>query len=82
MHFDSQVPFTLACDASAYEVGVVLSHRWPDGWECPIAYASRSLSDAERNYSPLEKEGLALVYGVKHFHAYLFGHSFQSVTDH
>ena len=82
VHFDPQVPLTLACDASAYGVGAVLSHRWPDGSQRPIAYASRSLSDAERNYSQLEKEGLPLVYEVKHFHAYLFGYSFQLVTDH
>ena len=82
VHFDPQVPLTLACDALAYGVGAVLSHRWPDGSERPIAYASHSLSDAERNYSQLEKEGLALVYGIKHFHAYLFGHSFELVTDH
>ena len=82
VHFDPKVSLSLACDASAYGVGAVLSHRWPDGSERPIAYASRSLSDAERNYSQLEKEGLALVFGVKHFHAYLFGHSFELVTDH
>ena len=82
VHFDPQVPLTLTCDASAYGVGAVLSHCWPDSLERPIAYASRSLSDAERNYSQLEKEGLTLVYEVKHFHVYLFGYSFQLGTDH
>ena len=81
VHFDPQVPLTLACDASAYRAGEVLSHRWPDGSECSIAYASRSLSDVERNYSA-GKGRLALVYGVKHIHFYLFGHYFQLVTDH
>ena len=54
----------------------------PDGTEKPITYASRSLSKPERNYSQLEKEGLACTFGVKKFHAYLFGHPFELVTDH
>lgn len=49
----------------------MLSHHWPDGSERPIAYASHSLSDVERNYSKLEKEALAIVFGVKHFHVYI-----------
>jgi len=48
----------------------------------PIAYASRTLSDAERNYSQLEKEGLACIFGVKKFHNFLFGHPFEMITDH
>ena len=75
VHFDASLLLTLACDASAYGVGAVLPHRMPDGSERPIGYASRTLPAAERNYSQIEKEGLACVFGVKHFHSYLFGHS-------
>jgi len=53
-----------------------------DGTERPIGYVSRTLSKAERNYSQLEKEGLACIFGIKKFHDYLFGHSFELVTDH
>ena len=60
----------------------MLAHRMPDGSEKPIGYASRTLNKAERNYSQLEKEGLSCVFGVKHFYSYLFGHSFELITDH
>ena len=53
-----------------------------DGADRPIAYPSRTLSSAEKKYCQLEKEGLAVVYGVKKFHQYLYGRKFTIFSDH
>ena len=47
-----------------------------------MAFASQTLSPSERTYAQLEKEALALVYGVQHFHQFLYGRRFTLVTDH
>ncbi|XP_044184326.1 LOW QUALITY PROTEIN: uncharacterized protein K02A2.6-like [Acropora millepora] len=82
VHFDPEKELVLATDASDYGVGAVLSHKMKDGTERPIGYVSRSLQEAERKYSTLEKEALAIIFGVKKFHQFLYGHRFIIKTDH
>ena len=52
-----------------------------DGSEKPIGYVSQSLTQAEKHYLQLEKEGLACIFAVKKFHLYLFGQFFLMYTD-
>ena len=82
VQYDPTKPLILACDASPYGLGAVLSHTMEDGQEKYVVYASRSLAPAEKKYSQLEKEGLAIVFAVKHFHHYLYGRHFTILSDH
>ena len=81
-HYDSTLPVRLACDASQYGVGAVISHLMPDGTERPIAYGSRTLTKAEKNYAQIDKEAAAIIFGIKKFHPYIYGRKFTLIIDH
>ena len=74
--------FFLSTDASIIGVGAVLSQRDNQQREHPVYYASRALNLAERNYSTIERELLAIVYSVDKFRYYLYGKKFTIFTDH
>ena len=74
--------FVMHTDASILGLGAVPEQEQEDGKLHPIAYASRSLSKAERNYGITEMEALGVVWGAKHFRAYLYGHKCIVYTDH
>lgn len=82
-HWDPSLPTYVTCDASPYGVGAVLAQRAPGGSGDlrPVLHASRTLSPAERNYSQICREGLAIIFAVNRFHDYLYGIRFTLVTD-
>lgn len=82
VHYNPELPLVLSVDSSSYGLGSVLSHRFPNGDERPICFASRTLNAAERNYSQLDKEALAIIAGVIKHHQYIYGRHFIIKTDH
>ena len=77
-----QQSFTLETDASGIGLGAVLSQQQEDGVFRPIAFASRTLQNHERNYGISELEALGVVWAVKHFRPYIYGHHCTVYTDH
>ena len=78
---DFSLPFILYTDASGTGLGAVLAQKI-NKKDHVIAYASRSMSKPERNYSITDQECLAVVWGIQHFHHYLISQPFTVVTDH
>ena len=82
VHYDPLLPLRLAGDASQYGIGAVISQVGLNGDEQPVAYASRTLSTPEKNYSQIKKEALSLIFGLRKFHQYMYARNFTTVTDH
>jgi transposase InsO family protein len=80
VHFDPSLPVTVACDASPVGVGAVLSNVI-NGEERPVMFISRALSSAERNYSQIERESLAIIFAVTRLRQFLLGRPFTVWTD-
>ncbi|XP_030930818.1 uncharacterized protein LOC115956643 [Quercus lobata] len=78
---DWNVPFEIMCDASDYAIGTVLGQRIGKASHA-IYYVSRTLNDAQRNYSTTEKELLAIVFALEKFRFYLLGTKVNAYFDH
>ena len=76
-----RLPVKLATDASPYGVSAIMSHGMKNGVEKPIAYASRSLTQTEQRYAQIDRESLAIYWGVKRFYPYLYGRMVTLVRD-
>ena len=68
---DVSKPFRIHTDASDIALGAVLLQEYDDNWH-PVAYASRKLTPAEKNYTIMERETLAVVFALKTWRLYLF----------
>ena len=81
-HYDPGLPVELSVDASPFGLGAVIMHVYPNGTQRPIAYGSRTLNEHEKRYGQIDKEALAIMFGLKRFHLYLYCRHFTILTDH
>jgi hypothetical protein len=75
--YDAAKPSIIQTDASSYGLGACLLQD-----NFPVAFMSRTLSEAERNYAQIEKELLAVVFACDKFHQFVYGQSFIVHSDH
>jgi transposase InsO family protein len=79
---DANKLYVLHTDASDYAMGAVLMQSDENGDLHPIAYASKTFNDAQKNYDTTDREALAVVWALEHFNTYCEGHKYTLITDH
>ena len=80
-YFDERKEVRLSSDALKDGLGAALLQEVNGKW-MPVAYASRAMTSAERNYAQIEKEMLGVVFACKRFHCYVYGRQFVVETGH
>ena len=81
-YFDQMKDIFLQVDASIQGLGAALMQKSHQGRPKSVAYASNSLTDAEKRYSNIKHELLAVVFGCSKFHHYLYARKFECHSDH
>jgi len=76
MHYDPGLPVELSVDASPCGLGTVIMYVYPNGTRRPVAYTSRTLNEREKRYGQIDKEALAIMFGLNRFYLYLYGRHF------
>jgi transposase InsO family protein len=79
--FDLDRAHRVTADSSQHALGAALLQHEEGGWH-PVAYASRTLTEAERRYAQIEKEALAVTWACQKFDFYLVGRKFEVESDH
>ena len=75
--FDPSKAIQIQVDASKSGIGAVLMQNGK-----PVSYASRSLTNAQKNYAIIEKELLAVLFGCERFHQFVYGSEVTIISDH
>ncbi|XP_041786375.1 uncharacterized protein K02A2.6-like isoform X2 [Anopheles merus] len=81
-HYDPKADIIVSADASSVGLGATLSHKFRDGSVKVVQHASRALTETEKKYSQIDREGLAIVFAVTKFHKMIYGRHFKLQTDH
>ena len=81
VHYDVNKLLHLACDATPFRLGCVISHNMPNGDEQPVAFASRTPTPTEKNYAQIDRESLGITYDVESFHKFLYMRKCNQITD-
>ena len=79
---DPTKSYVLHTDASDIGLGAVLMQYDDDNNLHPVAFASKLLNAAQRNYTVTDRECLAMVWALEHFNTYVEGHKYTIITDH